>query len=225
MALKGLNEYRSQMLKEHYVSHEANIKNTLNSSILKIGQNQSANVKKNPNQKVIKNNGVIGSSAHATFTSTIMPKAFPESQEGSSEVSRITVPSPIPKTGLKCSKPNNPLSAQSFLNKNTHPTSKAKVPYSSSKPTIPSDLVSTKNALIQGLGNPLVVSNTSSSYSGSKTLSPPNPLKGMSSDHFAAPSKNFPKLPTQISVNDDSGNVVSKRCHSTIRKVKVESDR
>lgn len=232
-ALKGLNEYRFQKLKDLYREHSGALTISSNASESHTPTNSQTafpSIKKsNPHRKMSRN-VVVGSTSHPIVRNTKVhhPPQSVMPQHNSTDDSAISVPSPIPTIGLSSSKPNNPLShgqPQTAKEKNYHPAARAKASSQPLKISVPKELMSTNKSLSQGLGNPLTILNTPSTYAASKISSPPNPLKGLATDHIAAPGTNFPMLPTQISINDDSENTATKGCHNSMRKVKVEVDR
>jgi len=225
-ALKGLNEYRSQKRKELHsgqqpASHISSKSADTNSPTK--GNEFHSNIRKVAAQRKGSRSSVATSVVRPVARSTKVHQHIPSSTSipRSKDATKLSVPSPIPTAGLSSSKPNDPLSlaqSQTLTERVKHMTSKPKTTYLSSKTTIRQDLVATKRPASQGIGNPLNILNPCASYPAPKISSPPNPLKGLPSDHSAIPGTNFPTLPTPISINDNGGNA------NPMRKVKVESE-
>lgn len=232
-ALKGLNEFRYQKRKELHSGHKKALNipgKPADTTSQTQGQDINSTVRKVAPQRKPPRNGAVTSAARPIIRNNKAHQQLPSAMSlpRPNDSGKLTVPSPIPTSGLSSSKPHNPLShgqCQTLTERLNHPASKPKTPYLPSKSINRKDLIATSRTSSHGIGNPLNILNPPASYTASNISSPPNPLKGLPSDHSAISSTNFPTLPTQISINDDGGNTTSKGCLNPMRKVKIESDR
>jgi hypothetical protein len=220
-ALKGLNEYRSKN-REEVPSGQQTVSNIprkeAGTNSATQGNDFNRGIRKVAPQRRPSRIGVATSAARSMMRNSQMDQQRPSaiSLPRSKDTGKLSVPSPILTAGLSSSKPNNPLS-QGQSQTLTGKLNKPKTPYLSSK--------TTKRPPSQGIGNPLSMLNPPASCVAPNISSPPNPLKGLQSEHSATPGTNFPTLPTQISINDDGRNANAKDCLNLMRKVKIESDR
>lgn len=219
-ALRGLNNHRSQKRRDLGVGH-CSVQHEPGKAAegcldLNVATKKSLPVKK------VSRNGIVSSETRTSRNTKPMQltkqPALLGARNGPSKKSALTVPSPIPAIGLSTIKHSNPLvavQAQATSLKNQH--------HSSTRPSTNSVPISNAASV-----NGTSALHSTSTYLTQKTSSPPNPLKGLHTDHSAVPNTNFPTLPSHILVHEDNHNVPSQDHHVVMRnsqlKIKVEGN-
>jgi len=223
-SLRGLNNYRSQKRRDLSggccpVQHEPGkaAKNAEGGLVLNVATKKCLPLKK------VSRNGVVLCSETRTSRNTkpmqlTKQPALMGAHNGPTKKCALTVPSPIATVGLSTIKHSNPL-----LVVQAQATSLQTQHRSSTRPSTNPAPIPTAASV-----NGTSVSHSTSTYLTQKTSSPPNPLKGLPTDHSAAPNTNFPTLPSHILVHEDNHNAPSQDHHSVMRngqvKIKVEGN-
>ena len=254
--LQGLNNFRAEKRKEQFAAAAlSSPSNAANKSVhnkpgvggAQLASNAAA-AKKNVQQRRVSRTGFIPSAQPrvnrgAKFNHGNQNKhpALIASQNGIAKRNGLSVPSPIPNTGL--SKPTNPLAASQVQGDAGRPQQRqapVAKPNFALTSTITKSIVSTvskcakptqsapAHTSLHGPANPLTALHPTTTYGAPKTSSPPNPLKGLPIEQSTTHNTSFPNLPNQISVMDNDGNSPAKDRHSVLRsnpvKIKVEGD-
>jgi|AntRauTorckE5430_2_1112549.scaffolds.fasta_scaffold00979_4 hypothetical protein len=215
-ALKGLNSFRSQKRREFVSDHIASQRAFAKAVKSTDGGLVSDVEKKSVPQNKVSGNDTVNSGSRINRSMKPTHLAKQPSLIGSQCVPNkkclLTVPSPISTVALA----SNPLAAVQ-----TQPASVKNRPHSTARPSSdPSIKIATATTLSSSVNGTNTLHSTSI-YTTQKTFSPPNPLKGFSTDQFAT-STSFPILPSHNSVKTDNHTTPLKEHHPVIRSSQVK---